>query len=239
MENKEVIRILNSFLNPLLKAHGFKRKGRVYYKVMNDIVFMLGTKAVGSYFAQVTGFPSCAFSLVEGFWVSSVDYWNAQVNLVPPNIQLPDVFSTNAVFHINDNYGNIMRKVSSPYLSLNLDNPKEMERRNLWLIPNNEEGQNAVLNEMKQQIMDCFLDKYEIIAKDYSILEEYTIGRLRQYNIERGYEESKSFVRGSYFGNYCHYFDYAILFYKKYGPVELYNKYFSLLNEWHKVSGLI
>ena len=239
MDNKYVISILNDVLEPIMKAHGFKRKGRIYYKEKNDIVFLLGTQGVGNYFAQVTGFPSCTFRLMEGFWIQNVDYWNARVNLCSPNIQLPDVFSMNAVFHFNDKSdGCILRKVQSPYQYLNLNNPVEMERMDLWLIPDKDEEQGPVLDELREQVTDCFLSKYEMIVNNSRKLEECTIGKLRQYNIERGYDENKPFVHGSYLGNYRHYLNYAVLFYKKYGPVELYNKYYTLLSEWREVSGL-
>jgi hypothetical protein len=237
MENKVVTSILNGVLGSVMKSHGFKRKDRVYYKETNGIVFLLGTQAVGNYFAQVTGFPSHTFSLVEGFWIPEIDYRNTQVNPVSSDIQLPDIFATNTVFHINDRSdGHILRKAPKPYLYLHLNNPAEMERTDLWLLPDDDEEQCMLLDELRQQVTDCFLDKYEMIANDRSKLKEYTIDKLRQYNIERGYDENKPFVSDSYCGNYRHYLDYAVLFYKKFGPAELYNQYAALLNKWQNAN---
>lgn len=216
-----------------MKGHGFKRKGRVYYKEVNDIVFLLGTKAVGNYFAQVTGFSSCTFVVVEGFLIKGVDYWGTPVCTVGPEILLPDVFCTNALFHFNSmTNGYILRKTEHPYDTLNIPNPKEKTRMDLWLLPEEEYEQQCFLNEMQEQIVEGFLSKCDTIANDSNQLEEYSIGKLRQYNIERGYDENKPFIQGSYYGNYLNYLDYAVLFYKKYGPRSLYDKYILLLNNW-------
>ena len=224
LTNSDIIRILNKSLDPMMKIHGFVRKGRVYYKQSGDILFLLGTKAVGNYFAAVTGFPSHAFTLAEGFWIEGVDYWNSKVNLTAPKIILPDVFSVNLCFPIQDNAdGNIHRKQLHPY-------PNE-DRNDLWIMPEDETEQSDFLEEMQDQIQSCFLKKHEeLLSLDK--LEEYSIDRLHQYNLQRGYTDDKEFERGDYGGNLLNYLDYAVLFYKKYGFTEKYEKLSARLNDW-------
>lgn len=235
--NSYIVRILNKSLDPLMTAHGFMRKGRVYYKQSGDILFLLGTKAVGSYFAAVTGFPSHAFSLIEGFWIDGVDYWDVKVNLTKPNIILPDLDIENICFHVQSNIdGSINRKLPHPYRNerhngLQGLSENEAERNDLWVMPENETELPEFIEEMHSQIHACFLDKYEeLLSLDK--LEEYTIGRLHQYNIERGFTDDMPFEEGVFGGNYKHYLNYAVLFYKKYGPIEKYQKLSARLNEW-------
>lgn len=224
LTNSNIIRILNKSLDPLMRTHGFMRKGRVYYKRSGDILFLLGSQAVGSYFADVTGLSSHSFSLVEGFWIDGVDYWKSKVNLTTPKIVLPNVFIMNSCFHVQDNDdGCIHRKQIHPY--------PDVERNDLWIMPENDAERSEFIEEMQDQIQICFLGEYEKLLK-FDILEEYSIGRLHQYNIHRGYTDDRPFERGVYGGNLKNYLDYAVLFYKKYGPVEKYEKLSTRLNEW-------
>ena len=239
--NNIVIRILNKSLDPLMKAYGFMRKGRVYYKLSGDVLFLLGTKAVGSYFAAVTHFPSHAFTLTEGFWINGVDYWNVKVNLTNPNIILPDLSVMNYCFHVQNNRsGTIHRKQQHPYRNaehndLQRLSENEAERNDLWILPEDEAEWPEFLEEMHSQIHACFLDKHEDLLR-LDKLEEYSIERLHQYNIDCGFTDDKPFEPGVYGGNFNHYLDYAVLFYKKYGSIEKYQKLSARLNEWRTVN---
>lgn len=87
-------------------------------------------------------------------------------------------------FHINGNpsktlqYG-IYRSAEQPNLNIAekyaITNPAERKRRDLWIMPEDIKQQEEFLEELKQQVLDCFLNRYQ----------EYTdIGKLKQLILE-------------------------------------------------------
>ena len=237
LTNTEIKKAIHKTLDPIMKKERFHRNDRTYYKQVDNLVFVLGTEAVGAHFSTVTGWPSYAFSVSEGIWVDGIS--PAIVKQYPKKdkngIYIPKIFNT---FHINmksDNvrYG-IERRMENPYMNLAADlgitNPAEKSRRDFWIMPADESQQVDFLVELQEVIQEKFLACY-LEYVDFQKLERLILENPRNCNVEAGYIEGMNFSKGA-LGNLKHFLEYATLFYQHYGPQKTYQMYLKDLENW-------
>lgn len=244
LTNKEVQKLIHQTLDPIMRPEGFRRSGRTYYKQLGDVLFVLNTSALGAHFSSITNWPAYAFSVDDGIWIDGIS--PGVLNRYPKKkdrdgTYIPKAFNT---FHINcdpDNslkYG-IYRLEAQPYTEIaplfGITNPAEMNRRDIWVMPDVPASQAAFLEELKQQIEGKFLNCYREYT-DLKKLESLILDGPRQANVEKGFDDNTPITRDHCGGNFHHYLDYAVLFHQRYGPEEKYLFYLNRMEAWAKVN---
>lgn len=234
LTNNEVIKLVNMTLDPIMKNEGFSRSGRIYYKKVNDLIFILQTSAVGHYFSEITGWPSHSFGINCGVWCDGISEYifNLPKRRDKNGTLIPDYPVCEGIDEIN-------RKAEHPYRFLGLKygaNKVERKRNDIWIMPDNVLKQKQFLNELVEQVKINFLDNYKKYT-NYIELEHLLVGKRHDYNIEAGYSDDMVFDGKTCIGNFNYYLQYAILFYKKYGPKEKYLKYLKRYEEWCSARG--
>lgn len=240
LTNSVVQKLIHKTLDPIMKAEGFSRTGRTYCKEMDGLVFILTTAASSSYFSAVTGWPSHAFSVYEGIWIDGI--CPGILGRYPKKkdkngIYIPEAFNCIHITQEGLKYG-INRIAEHPYLetvqTYGVTNKAEINRRDLWVMPDEAEAQAAFLEELKQQVIDCFLCGYQEYI-DISKLEHLILDGPRQVNAEKGFADNQPFSKDNLAGNFHHYLDYAVLFHQRYGPEDKYLFYLNRIEQWAKL----
>lgn len=240
MDSKEVQKRIHQTLDPIMKAEGFKRKGRTYYKQSGDIIFVLQINAVGAYFSSVTNWPSHSFSIWDGVWVDGIT--PGYINRYPKSRDKDGAYIPEAhtCFHLTGDdlkYG-IHRKDLHPYADIaiqyGVNSEPEKNRRDIWVMPEERDLQEAFLQELEEQVCACFLNCYSEYTEPGK-LQELILDNRRVFNQNRGYEEGQPFQSDSYAGNFQGYLQLSVLFHQKYGTEERYQYYLNRYEEWARV----
>lgn len=240
LTNSEVQKLIHKTLDPIMKAEGFSRTGRTYCKEMDGFVFILTTAASSSHFSTVTGWPSHAFSVYEGIWIDGI--CPGILGRYPKKkdkngIYIPEAFNCIHITQDGLKYG-IKRVAEHPYLETaqeyGITNKGEINRRDLWIMPDDAETQTAFLAELKQQVIDSFLCRYQEYM-DISKLEQLILDGPRKVNAEKGFADDQPFSKGNLAGNFQNYLDYAVLFHQRYGPEDKYLFYLNRMEQWAKL----
>lgn len=240
LSNRDVQTLIHKTLDPLMKKNGFRRKGRTYYKKLEDMIFVLQTGAVGAYFSSVTNWPSHAFSVWDGIWVDGIS--PGYLNKYPSKSDAAGIYipQANTCFHMTGDvcrYG-INRRELSPYWSAaqryGVEREAERKRSDLWVMPDSPKEQTSFLQELVDQVQTSFLDCYMQYLVPDNLKKLVLDGPLR-YNQNRGYKDGMVFRADSSVGNLRRYLQLAVLFHQKYGAEEEYLHYLKMYEEWAKV----
>lgn len=237
LTNNEVQKLIHKTLDPIMKAEGFLRTGRTYYKEMDGLVFILTTAASSSYFCSVTGWPTHAFSVYDGIWIDGI--CPGILGRYPKKkdkegIYIPEAFNC---IHITQNgMGYSIKRIAEhPYSdtaqTYGVTNKAEINRRDLWVMPDDAEAQAAFLAELKQQVIECFLCRYREYM-DISKLEHLILDGPRKLNTEKGFADDQPFSKDNLAGNFQNYLSYAVLFHQRYGPEDKYLFYLTRMEQW-------
>lgn len=240
LTNSYVQRLIHKVLDPIMKPEGFHRTGRTYHKHIGAQMFILTTAASSAYFCSVTGWPSHAFSVYEGIWIDGIcpGFLGRYPKKKDKNgAYIPEAFNCIHITQDGLHYG-IKRIAEHPYrenaLAYGITNKAEINRRDLWIMPDDAEAQTDFLTELKQQVIDCFLCRYQEYT-DQSKLEHLILDGPRQANTEEGFADNQPLSKDKLAGNFHHYLDYAVLFHQRFGPEEKYRFYLDRMEQWARL----
>lgn len=148
ISSNDVAKVIKRVLYPALKEDGFtKIKGRNIFRFHENLVLCFNTRAVGSYFADVTGYTPMSFTATVWVNYHAIPARNAPTFDKNDGIALPSVMHkllqlTTANLNLQQRNG--------------VHNPAEIERADIWWIDpqgkNIEEMAYDLLTSYKQQV---------------------------------------------------------------------------------------
>lgn len=143
----DINKILRRVVVPTLRELGFtKFKGRVAWRYLDDSVWVFHTRAVGSYFSLVTGFPPASLTAELGIFY--LDFPNTpSVEADDDGLPIPkDV-------HCHTRYGldNIADQIAVRSQSMS---EIERRRRDIWWVEPDGSNAVAVVEDIRQSILE-------------------------------------------------------------------------------------
>lgn len=140
-------------------------------------------------------------------------------------------------FHINRQ--GIHRLTEQPYADIaekyHITNRAEINRCDIWIMPEDLMGQKIFGEELKHQVINCFLNSFQEYT-DIDMLKHLILDEPRRLNHINGFFDDAPFEKNNLSGNRHHYLDYSVLFHQHYGPEAQYLFYLRRLGEWSKLN---
>lgn len=238
MDNNSAKKLVHKALDPVMRANGFSRVDRTYYKRHNELIFVMQTHAVGNFFSSVTGWPSHSFNLLCGVWVEYISpyvKWEETAPHFPkkkdktgeyvPNARLLECEKMNDFERTSENaIAGLGEKLGVSQL--------EASRKDLWIITDDEKENADALSELLNVSL-TFIEKCKCLENQI-VLKSFLLDEKREQCLPKFFENDKiiSFnTEDKHFLLLKPYLQYATLYYKRHGAK---GKFSLMLIEYEK-----
>jgi len=158
----EVNKIIRKIISPALRQYGFtKVKARNYWLYRENEIWYIVIKSVGSYFSQVTGFPSQSVSVSYGI------YFTNMPSLATPKID-KDGLAVPKEYECQFR-GSIENIVCQKHLRKDFGSEPERNRKNIWWISNDGSNIDDAIEDIKNSLMANAIPDMESASKNLFI----------------------------------------------------------------------
>lgn len=164
----EINKVIRKILTPVLKENGFNKVNtRHNWACIDHCIWVLDITAVGKYFSEVTGWSPMSIHVELGIYYDFVPPENSDIKMGTKGELLPKA-------HQCQLRNELYCSIDQANYTSHLENPAEVDRKDIWWIETNGSNIDEVINDIKRSLLISGLDwfrKYTDLETAFNKIE--------------------------------------------------------------------
>ena len=184
ISSPNIDKVLRRYLSPILRESGFSKvNARKSWGWHGHCVWVLNVRAVGSYFSDVTGWPSMSVGVWTGVFYDFIPFEGQSIKVDDRGRLIPEEWYCHMRSHLSCTLD------QSAYTK-HLSNPAERKRKDIWWLER--DGSNMI--EAIENIALSFVDEGKPWFEKHTDLQDTFAGIEGEHDCYNKYYRAKYFA---------------------------------------------